>query len=76
MNAPDTFVGRATKEEFIGRFRSMGFTTETAPQATQGRNTLMPWISYSGMTDEDLGAIYDYLKTVKPVENRVAAWER
>ena len=73
---PDTFVGRATKEEFIGRFRSMGFTTETAPQATQGRNTLMPWISYSGMTDEDLGAIYDYLRSVPPVENRVAAWDR
>lgn len=71
---PDTFVGRATKEEFIGRFRSMGFTTETAPQATQGRNTLMPWISYSGMTDEDLGAIYDYLRSVRPVENRIAAW--
>jgi hypothetical protein len=23
------------------------------------------------MTDEDLGAIYDYLKTVAPVKNRV-----
>jgi len=23
------------------------------------------------MTDDDLGAIYDYLKTVKPIDNKV-----
>ena len=33
----------------------------------KGRNTSMPWRSYAGMTDQDLGAIYDYLKTVKPI---------
>jgi phosphoglycerate dehydrogenase-like enzyme len=27
-------------------------------------NTLMPWVRYSKMTEEDLGAIYDYLRTV------------
>jgi hypothetical protein len=69
---PDTFMGQATKEEFIGRFRAFaGFTPETAPEASKGRNTVMPWIAYSGMTDEDLGAIYDYLKTVKPIANKV-----
>jgi mono/diheme cytochrome c family protein len=65
---PSTFVGRATKEEFIGRFRAFAnYTPATAPPAPKGRNTLMPWISYSHMTDEDLGAIYDYLRTVPPV---------
>lgn len=69
---PTTFMGRATKEEFIGRFRAFsGYTHETAPAAPKGRNTLMPWIAYSGMTDEDLGAIYAYLRTVPPVENRI-----
>jgi mono/diheme cytochrome c family protein len=64
---PSTFVGKATKEEFIGRFRAFSnFTAANAPAAPKGRNTLMPWIAYSGMTDEDLGAIYDYLKTVPP----------
>jgi mono/diheme cytochrome c family protein len=62
---PSTFVGRSTKEEFIGRFRAFaGYTADTAPEAPKGKNTIMPWIAYSGMTDEDLGAIYDYLKTV------------
>ncbi|PYQ29540.1 MAG: cytochrome C [Acidobacteria bacterium] len=69
---PSTFMGRATKAEFIGRFRAFAnFTAETAPPAPKGKNTLMPWIELSGMTDEDLGAIYDYLKTVKPVDNPV-----
>ena len=31
----------------------------------------MPWIAFSGMTPEDLGAIYDYLRTLKPIENHV-----
>jgi mono/diheme cytochrome c family protein len=34
-------------------------------------NPIMPWNAYRGMTDEDLKAIYAYLRTVKPIENRV-----
>jgi mono/diheme cytochrome c family protein len=33
---------------------------------------IMPWKSYMGMTDEDLAAIFAYLKTVPPVHHRVA----
>jgi len=69
---PSNYMGRATKEEFIGRFHAFAnVTAENAPPAPKGRNTLMPWIDLAGMTDEDLGAIYDYLKTVKPVEKTV-----
>lgn len=31
----------------------------------------MPWLAYAGMNEEDLGAIYDYLRTVPPLEHRV-----
>ena len=31
----------------------------------------MPWLAFSQMTEEDLGAIYDYLKTVPPVKKKV-----
>jgi hypothetical protein len=31
----------------------------------------MPMTDYAGMTDADLKAIYAYLKTVKPVSNKV-----
>ncbi|HEX8616433.1 MAG TPA: c-type cytochrome [Thermoanaerobaculia bacterium] len=72
---PSTWMGRATKEEFIARFRAYSnFTAATAPPAKDGKNTLMPWISFSGMTDDDLGAIYDYLKTVKPIAHDVKPW--
>jgi len=69
---PATYMGQATKDEFIARFRAFSnYTAETAPPAPKGKNTLMPWIAYSGLTDEDLGAIYDYLKTVAPVAKTV-----
>jgi cytochrome c553 len=69
---PSTYIGQATKEQFIGRFRTFAnFTVDNAPEAPKGKNTLMPWISYSGMTDEDLGAVYDYLKSLPPVEHKV-----
>jgi mono/diheme cytochrome c family protein len=62
---PDTWVGQATKEEFIGRFRS--WLDSPRVPATKGRQTLMAWESFASMTDQDLGAIYDYLRTVKPI---------
>jgi mono/diheme cytochrome c family protein len=65
---PETWMGQATKEQFLGRFRA---TYDPSAEAAPGRNTIMPWIAISGMTDEDLGAIYDYLKTVKPIANEV-----
>jgi mono/diheme cytochrome c family protein len=69
---PDTYIGKATKEEFIGRFHSFaGFNAATSPPASPGRNTVMPWLAFAGMSDADLGAIYDYLKTVKPIEHKV-----
>jgi len=38
-------------------------------------NTVMPWTMYAGMTEEDIGAIYDYLMTIKPVRNEVVRFE-
>lgn len=69
---PDNYMGQASREEFIGRFKSFeGMDGENAPVAPPGRNTLMAWPRYAGMTPEDLGAIYDYLKTVKPIKKKV-----
>ena len=69
---PDNYMGRATKAEFIGRFRAfVGMNASNAPPAPRGRNTVMPWLAFAQMTDEDLGAIYDYLKTVPPVKKKI-----
>jgi hypothetical protein len=72
---PYTYMGRATKEEFIGRFKSFaGMDAKTAPQVDNKHNTVMPWTSFAGMNEQDLGAIYDYLKTVKPIDNKVTTF--
>jgi mono/diheme cytochrome c family protein len=69
---PDNYMGQASREEFIGRFKSLeSFDDENAPVAPPGRNTVMAWPRFAGMTREDLGAIYDYLKTVKPIKKKV-----
>ena len=73
--AAGTYMSRATREEFIGRFKAFAsMDANTAPDAPAGRNTVMPWLAFSHMTDQDLGAIYDYLKTVKPIENKVVSF--
>ena len=58
---PDPATGRMTawsQEQFIKRFR-MG---KLIPYSH------MPWETYSRMTDDELKAIYNYLKTLKPVK--------
>jgi hypothetical protein len=63
---PRLFMGQATRTEFIGRFRAFApmAVPDGAPAARKGHDTAMPWLAMSGMTDADLGAIYDYLKTL------------
>ena len=34
-------------------------------------NTTMPWTMYGGMKEQDLKAIYAYLKTIKPISNSI-----
>jgi mono/diheme cytochrome c family protein len=46
-------------------------TLRTGKVRARVLNPVMPVAVYSGMTDEDLSAIFTYLKTVKPVHHRV-----
>jgi len=62
-----TGIGDWTREIFIARFR-----VHTAPfPVTEEENSEMDWVAFSGMTDEDLGAIWDFLRTVPPRETRL-----
>jgi mono/diheme cytochrome c family protein len=69
----ETGIGALTKEEFIGRFKSFA-DPESISAVDENHQSIMPWSLYSGMTEEDLGAIYDYLRTVKPIKNKVNKW--
>ena len=65
---PDSYLGKASRDEFVSRFKSFESiaTAETASPVEPGQNTLMPWLSFAALTEQDLGAIYDYLKTLPP----------
>jgi hypothetical protein len=70
---PETGIGNMTKEQFVSRFKAFESMTELPP-APPKRNTIMPWNLYAKIPAEDLGAIYDYLRTVKPIKNKVNAF--
>lgn len=69
----ETGIGAWTKEIFISKFKSYDPQVRGYINVKPGEfNSIMPWTMYAGMTEEDLGAIYDYLRTIKPVRNQVA----
>ena len=52
----ETGIGNYTKEAFIARFKVYADSTYKAPTVGKGEfNTVMPWMMYAGMTEEDLG---------------------
>lgn len=68
----ETGIGSWTKEQFIKRFKSMANDDVKNMEMMPGSfNTIMPWTQYGGMTEEDLGAMYEYLQSLKPVKNMV-----
>lgn len=71
---PDSETGIAnwTEEMFVNRFKSYTDSTYKPADIKPGEfNTVMPWTVYGNMKTEDLKAIYAYLRTVKPVKNKV-----
>lgn len=72
-----TGIGAWDRDTFIRKFKQFGDSTYT-PQKVNWEEgdfqTTMPWTMYGGMTEQDLGAIYDYLHALKPVANKVQYW--
>jgi mono/diheme cytochrome c family protein len=68
----ETGIGAWTRDGFIARFKNPRARHNLDTPVKPGQaNTVMPWRSYAGMSEQDLGAIYDYLATVPAVKNRV-----
>lgn len=69
----ETGIGRWSKEDFIAKFSNYRDSARAHQKLdfTKDFNTIMPWTMYSGMTDQDLGAIYEYLRTLKPIQHSV-----
>jgi len=68
----ETGLGKWSEEQFVMRFRANEhLTLENAPPANQSGFTVMPWASFSHLKEDDVRAIYTYLRGVKPVRNAV-----
>jgi mono/diheme cytochrome c family protein len=64
----ETGLGKWSEQNFIESLR-------TGRHLGRGRPILppMPWPNYAQMTDDDLKAMFTYLRTIPPIRNRVPA---
>lgn len=70
LTPDDSGIGNWTEEQF-----KRALTQGKSKGLENGRMLLppMPWFNYVNMKDEDVKAIYTYLKSINPVENIVPA---
>ncbi len=71
---PDTSgIGLWTEKMFLQKFKANA--EDDYVNRDPGKfNSFMPWSLFGKMKDEDLKAIYEYLKTLRPVQGRVYPW--
>lgn len=65
------------KATFIARFRQYADSAYVAPpvdMAAAEFQTVMPWTMYAHMTEQDLGAIFDYLRSMPAAAGKVEKW--
>jgi mono/diheme cytochrome c family protein len=77
---PETGIGRWTKAQFMGKFLEWrGKNAEKMHHPVSldkgDYQVIMPLESFAGMTDEDLGDIYEYLRTIPAVKHPVVRFE-
>lgn len=73
----ETGIGTWTEEMFLQKFKIFQDSTYHIPEVLDNDfNTIMPWTMYSTMKDDDIKAIYAYLRTVKPIRNKVEKFSK
>lgn len=73
----ETGIGKWSKEAFVKRFTEFSDSSYVLEKLNAADyNTVMPWLMYAGMKPEDLSAIYDYLRTIKPQSNEVKKFSK
>lgn len=68
----ETGIGSWSKEAFINRFKAYRDEANLHPVQPGDAQTVMPWSRYAWMSERDLGAIYDFLRTLRPVRTDAA----
>lgn len=68
----ETGIGKWDFARFRDRVQSYRpYTSGEAPPVGPDHFTLMPWLAYSGLSDDDLAAIFTYIKARPPIAHRV-----
>ncbi|MBL7730958.1 MAG: cytochrome c [Chitinophagaceae bacterium] len=70
-----TGIGTWTEEMFVSKFKNNS-SAEVVNRKPGRENTYMPWSMYGKMKEEDLKAIYAYLRTIKPISNKVEKYPK
>lgn len=73
----ETGIGNWSKELFISKFAMYRDSAYSHRQIDfmKDPSTVMPWPVYAGMSDADLGAIYDYLQSRAPIKKQVVKFQ-
>ena len=74
---PDRYtgIGNWTEEQFVIRFKMYDNPhMEPKKVGKSDFNTVMPWIMFGGMDTRDLKAMYKYLMSLSPIENKVTVF--
>jgi hypothetical protein len=73
ISSDATGIGNWSEEQFMKALRhgKMKGLDESRPILPP-----MPWQNFAKLKDQDIKAIFAYLKSAKPVENRVPEWKK
>ena len=66
-----TGMGDRTEAQFVGMFKAFDLPLADLPEVKIENNTMMPWLTRAKLTEADLGAIYAFLRTVRPVNRTI-----
>ena len=67
-----TGIGRLSEKDFVDKFvQYREYVEHGSPKVGPEAFTLMPWLNFCQLPDEDLRAIYAYIRTVPPVVKAV-----
>lgn len=71
----ETGIGKLTESEFLQKFSKYNDSSYQNPSIKKNTiNTVMPWMMYRNMKEQDLKALYTYIKTFKPIKNVVVKY--
>ncbi len=71
LTSDPTGLGNLSRAAFVSTFKGYADSEVHRIKVKREKNTIMPWASYGRMSEDELGALYDYLRTVPKVANEV-----